>query len=219
LDKHSTYKSTARQTVEEELSDKKPQSQFERTLSELSIDVIHAHSPQAKGRIERLFSTLQDRLVKEMRLAGIHTVEEANEFLERWLPVYNKRFRVVAAEEADLHRPALSARELDKILCIKEERTVRNDFTIPYDGKLYQIEDRVKGKKVMVEERINGSLHITANGRDLRYRKITWRPVKQESKAKAPVHKKRGWTPAPDHPWRRPIKRQPRAKEQLRLTG
>jgi hypothetical protein len=219
LDRHSTYKSTAKQTVEEELTDKKPQSQFERALSELGIKVIHAHSPQAKGRIERLFRTLQDRLVKEMRLAGIHTVEQANEFLKRWLPVYNRKFRVGAVGEADLHRPALPARELDKILCIKEDRTVRNDFTIAHNGKLYQIEDRVKVKKVMVEERIDGSLHITTQGQALRYREITVRPVKQESKPRVSIQKKRGWTPPPDHPWRRPIQRQPRTKEQLLLTG
>ncbi len=219
LDRHSTYKSTAKQTVEEELTDKKPQSQFERALSELGIKVIHANSPQAKGRIERLFRTLQDRLVKEMRLAGIHTVEQANEFLKRWLPVYNRKFRVGAVGEADLHRPALPARELDKILCIKEDRTVRNDFTIAHNGKLYQIEDRVKVKKVMVEERIDGSLHITTQGQALRYREITVRPVKQESKPRVSIQKKRGWTPPPDHPWRRPIQRQPRTKEQLLLTG
>ena len=219
LDKHSTYKSTAKQTVEEELADKKPQSQFERALGEIGVKVIHANSPQAKGRIERLFRTLQDRLVKEMRLAGIHTVEQANEFLKRWLPVYNRKFRVTAASEADLHRPALPARELDKILCIKEERTVRNDFTIAHNGKLYQIEERVKAKKVMVEERLDGSLHITTPNQDLRYREITTRPVKQESKPRVSTQRKRGWTPPPDHPWRRPIKRQPRTKEQLILTG
>lgn len=214
LDKHSTYKSTAKQTVAEELADKKPQSQFERALSELAIEVIHAHSPQAKGRIERLFRTFQDRLVKEMRLAGINTVEQANAFLERWLPVYNKKFRIVAAGEANLHRPALHTRELDKILCIKQQRTVRNDFTIAYGGKLYQIGDRVKGKKVMVEERTNGSLHITANGHDLRYREITRRPVKQKSRPKALGHKKTGHPPAPDHPWRKYIKRKPGARAQ-----
>jgi hypothetical protein len=219
LDKHSTYKSTAKQTVEEELADKKPKSQFERALGELGIKVIHAHSPQAKGRIERLFRTLQDRLVKEMRLAGIHTVEQANEFLKRWLPVYNRKFRVTAASEADLHRPALPARELDKILCIKEPRTVRKDFTVAHNGKLYQIEERVKVEKVVVEERLDGSLHITTQGQDLRYREITTRPVKQGSKPRVSIQKKRGWTPPPDHPWRRPIKRQPRTKEQLLLTG
>ena len=82
LDKHTTYKSPRKLTVEEELSGVcKPLSQFERALGELGVEVIHAHSPQAKGRIERLFGTLQDRLVKEMRLRGIKTREEANAFL------------------------------------------------------------------------------------------------------------------------------------------
>jgi len=143
LDKHSTYKSTAKQSIEEELEDKKPMSQFERSLTELVVTVIHANSPQAKGRIERRFRTLQDRLVKEMRLARINSVVQANEFLIKYLPIYNAKFKVKPVSEVDVHQPALSIRELDKIFCIREERTLQNDFTIAYNGKLYQIKDAV----------------------------------------------------------------------------
>jgi len=83
-DKHTTYKSPAQPTVDEQLAGKKPQSQFERSLAELGVELIHAHSPQAKGRIERLFSTFQDRLIKELRLAGIATLSAANRFLETY---------------------------------------------------------------------------------------------------------------------------------------
>ncbi len=200
LDKHTTYKSPAKQSIEDELEDKKPMSQFERSLSELGVTVIHANSPQAKGRVERSFRTLQDRLVKEMRLAKVRSVEQANEFLIRYHPLYNSKFKVKAVSEVDLHQPALSMRALDKIFCIREERTLRNDFTIAYNGKLYQIKDAVKTQKVVVEERMDGSLHITHRGLELRYREIKRRPVK-ENPIK-PVLINRRYQPA-DHPWKR----------------
>jgi hypothetical protein len=200
LDKHTTYKSTAKQTVEEELGNKKSMSQFERSLSELGVTVIHANSPEAKGRVERLFRTLQDRMVKEMRLVRINSVERANEFLINYLPTFNKKFKVKAVSEVDVHQSALPARELDKIFCIREERTVRNDFTIAYNGKLYQIKDAIRTKKVTVEERMDGSLHITHRSIDLRYREIKRRLVKENPKA--PVLFERRYQP-PDHPWKR----------------
>ena len=101
LDKHTTYKSPAEPTLEDELNGTEPLSEFGRALGELGVELIHAHSPQAKGRIERLFNTLQDRLVKEMRLEGISTIEEANAFLVSYLPRYNRRFAVPAKEEGE----------------------------------------------------------------------------------------------------------------------
>jgi len=95
LDRYKTYKSTAKPSLEDELNDREPLSDFERALQELGLEVRHANSPQAKGRIERLFRTLQDRLVKEMRLRDIRTLEEANAFLEEYLSLYNRRFFVI----------------------------------------------------------------------------------------------------------------------------
>ena len=208
LDKHTTYKSPAKQTVEDELEDKKPMSQFERSLSELGVTVIHANSPQAKGRVERSFRTLQDRLVKEMRLAGVKSVEQANAFLKTYLPVFNRKFKVKPGSDVDVHQAALFKRELEKIFCIREERTLRNDFTIAYNGKLYQIKDAVKAQKVAVEERLDGSLHISHKGQGLTYREIKTRPIKE--KLKMPVVYDRRYQPA-DHPW----KRLRRASQQL----
>jgi len=122
-DKHTTYKSAAEPTVEEQLKGVEPMSQFERALFELGVKMIHAHSPQAKGRIERLFGTFQDRVIKEMRLAGICNIQEANLFLESYLPQFNAKFCVEARESADLHRSAPSKRQLDQSLCIKTRRT------------------------------------------------------------------------------------------------
>lgn len=104
-------KSLAAPTLEEQLAGRKPHSQFERSLAELGVDLLHAHSPQAKGRVERLFGTFQDRLIKELRLAGSATVAAANDFLERYLPQYNQRFAVPPAQAADLHRPAPAAHD------------------------------------------------------------------------------------------------------------
>ena len=202
LDKHTTYKSPRKLTVEEELEGlEEPQSQFERALDELGVEVIHAHSPQAKGRVERLFGTLQDRLVKEMRLVGIKTKDEANGFLKDYLPKYNKRFRLCAANKTDVHVRLPRHFNLDSYLCVKTKRTIRNDNTVAYNGKLYQIEKRVKTRKITVEERLNGSLHITSNGTSLKYREITERP-KKEALAKTLKPRKR-YIPPKDHPWRR----------------
>ena len=214
LDKHTTYKSWAEPTIEEQLNDQKPMSHFEKSLAGLVIDVIHANSPQAKGRVERLFKTLQDRLVRDMRLAGIKSVEEANAFLTTYLPRYNRKFKKQAASEADLHRPALHSRELNHILCIKEERTVKNDFTIAHNGMLYQIEQATKARKVTVEERLDGTLHITYNGQDLRFREITKKPTKDTSEAPLLLQEKQPWVPPVDHPWRNIFLPKRRRREQ-----
>jgi transposase-like protein len=201
LDRHTTYKSTAKASLEDVLNEEIPLSEFERALKELGVEVIHAHSPQAKGRVERLFGTLQDRLVKEMRLRGIRTIEEANRFLKGYLPLYNRRFSVRPKERNNLHRPLPKGLNLDAILCIKTERTLRNDFTVAHNRKLYQIQDRTKASKVMVHEQIDGAMRILYQDQALRFSEITTRPVKEE---KAPVllRRRKPPTPTADHPWR-----------------
>ncbi|MFH1238919.1 MAG: ISNCY family transposase [bacterium] len=202
LDKHSTYKSTKKATIEEQLNDQEPLSQFGRALKELGVKVIHANSPQAKGRVERLFKTFQDRLIKEMRLKGIKTIAEANNFLKQYLPVYAKRFAVKPANDTDLHRPLPKELKLERILCIKTWRTLRNDFTIAHESRLYQIRDNVRAKKLLVEERINGSLFITHQETNLSYRVIALRP-KKEPRELAVHMPKKGHIPPKDHPWRK----------------
>jgi Helix-turn-helix domain len=201
LDRYKTYKSTAKPSIQDELNDVEPLSDFERALRELGVEVKHANSPQAKGRIERLFGTLQDRLVKEMRLRGIRTIEEANAFLEEYLPIYNRRFSVRPQERDNLHRPLGRGLDLDAILCIKTERTLRNDFTVAHHRKFYQVEDKVNTSKVMVQDRMDGSIHITHKNRALRFREITERP--KTEKRTSPVRTMRkSSTPSTDHPWR-----------------
>lgn len=215
LDKHTTYKSWAKPTIEEQLSGQEPMSHFEKSLAALEVEVIHANSPQAKGRVERLFKTLQDRLIREMRLQRVKSVEEANAFLDVYLPKHNKKFRKPARQKADLHRPALHARELDRIFCIREERTIKNDFTIAYNGTLYQIEQITRAKKVTVEQRLDGSLHITHKGQDLRYRMITEQLPKKTPDQPLMLAGKKPWIPSVNHPWRKPFLSKKRRREQL----
>lgn len=205
LDKHTTYRSWIKPTIEEELDDRKPMSHFEKSLAALEVEAIHANSPQAKGRVERLFKTLQDRLVREMRLLGIKSVCEANAFLTTYLPKYNRRFRKEAASEADLHRPAPPMRELDRIFSIKEERTVKNDFTIAYNGKLYQLEQATRAEKVTVEERLDGTMHVLYKGQYLRYREILKRPPRGASDSTVLLPQRKLWIPPADHPWRKSL--------------
>lgn len=202
LDMHSTYKSPKKPTIEDQLENREPLSEVERALKELGVEVIHARSPQAKGRVERLFKTFQDRVIKEMRLKGIKAIEEANKFLKYYLPIFNKRFSVQALEEGDLHRPIEKGVDLDAILCIKTDHPLRNDFTIAHDKKLYQILDSVRAKKLTVEERINGRMFITYAGEKLKYKEITRRPARKEVKKPYIFKIKKVVTPAADHPWR-----------------
>ncbi len=198
LDKHTTYKSPGKPSLKD---DTEPLSEFQRAMKELGVEVMHAHSPQAKGRVERLFRTFQDRLVKEMRLRGIKTVEEANKFSVKYLPKHNKKFAVKPKEKTDLHRKIPKGLNLDRILCIKTERVLRNDFTIAHNKKLYQIENNIKAEKVTVEERISGTMVIAHNDTFLKFKEITERPEKQ--KKPRILKKKTFHRPPLDHPWRK----------------
>jgi transposase len=200
LDKHSTYKSTKKQSIEDQLNNQEHLSQFSRAVGELGVNVIYADSPQAKGRIERLFNTFQDRVIKEMRLQGISSIAEGNRFLKRYLPVYARRFSVKPAKEGDLHRPLPKDIELNEILCKKTEHTLRNDFTVAHDKKLYQIENNIRAKKVIVEERTDGSMLIRHKGAILKFKEITTRPEKIYQPK--PYLPRQVYIPPADHPWR-----------------
>src|SRR5712691_11113627 len=157
----------------EERDGKLAETQIGRALRELGIGWIAARSPQAKGRIERFFETAQDRLVKGMRKAKVRTLEGANTYLEQeYLPLWNERFTVQPANEADAHRPLGKEHDLASILSYVEERVVGQDFTIRYGGKFYQvareqIKAGLKGQRVRVEERLDGSLVAQWSGKPL----------------------------------------------------
>lgn len=209
VDKHTTYKSTKKRTIEDELANREAQSQFERALEELGVNIIHANSPEAKGRVERFFRTLQDRLIKEMRLRDISTKDEANKFLPSYLLGHNRRFTVEPRSNADVHHSIPEGIDLDKILCIMTKRALLNDLTIRHNNRFYQIIKMPRGtraKYVCVEERINGKMFIHYKGFYLKYKPIQSRPKKQRSSSqqKHSFIGKRS-IPSKDHPWRRPI--------------
>ena len=178
-----------------------PTSQVGRALGELGVELISAHSPQAKGRVERLFKTFQDRVIKEMRLADVSTLDAANQFLEGYLPIYNQRVTVQPTQVADLHRPRPTSRELDRRLCLKTARCLRKDCTIAHQGGRYQIHETVRAPRVLVEEHGDGTRRITHQGRALAFHAITSRPMKA-AEAKTVHRPRRPVTPRPDHPWR-----------------
>ena len=218
LDRHSTYKSMAKQSIEEELNDIRPMSHFEKSLDELGVEVIHAYSPQAKGRVERVFGTFQDRVVKEMRLAGVTNITEGNAFLDGYLPEYNRKYAKEAAQKADFHRPVVDKRALDTILSIKTDRALRNDFTIAHNKKLYQIKSNIRAKKVTVEERTDGTMRIIHNGQQLKYQEIVARPIQGKRLAKKPKSL-RSWKPSESHPWKSPARAMVKARTELQATS
>jgi len=206
LDKHSTYKSPKKQTIEEQLRNEVPMTQFGRAAKELGIIVIHANSAPAKGRIERGFGTHQDRLIKEMRLAGIKTKDEANKFLEWYLPKHNKKFSISPAKKANLHRKSPGKKELKKILCIQTRRHLGNDAVIQHNSKFYQVEDipwrRIK--RVIVEDRFDGSMHVRNNGSYFKYREIAAKLIRRSKTGKKGIRRPRKvYIPPSDHPWKR----------------
>jgi transposase len=210
LDKHSTYKTTRQADLDELLRGEQAQTQFERAAKELDIEIIHANSPQAKGRIERTFRTLQDRLVKELRLKEIKTKEAANLFLEDFIPRYNERFSKVALKGGDLHRRSPLGITFRDILCIKARRTIANDHTIRWRGRLFVIDNPslvMRRQKVEVREHRDGQIEIKFNRRFLDFHEVfEVKPVKvaKVKKESPQVRKKKGkYIPPPDHPWKR----------------
>lgn len=217
VDKFSTYKMNQKVAVENH----ETRTQFQRAMEALTIEDISAHSPEAKGRVERVFETWQDRLVKEMRLAGINTWEEGDRFLEdTFIPWFNERYSVAARESGDLHRP-LTIKEknrLDSVFSRHTQRTVNNDFTLSFNKTWYQLTTQqpatvCKKDTVTVEERLDGSIHIRLREKSLNYEILPERP-KHSSKnvpwVMAASQKQPGALqgikkPAADHPWRKRI--------------
>jgi len=201
LDKHTTYKSTKKPTLEDELNNARSLSQFERVLKELCVDVIHAESPQAKGRVERSFRTHQDRLIKEMRLKDINNIKDANKFLHSYyIPKHNRKFTVPAKNSTDMHRPIPKGVDLNRIFCIKNNAALRKDFTVQYNNRFYQVLDAIRAKGVTIEERLDGRLYIYHKDRQLQYKVIDKRPSKPKRLYKLRKHR---YVPPQDHPYRR----------------
>ena len=206
LDKFSTYKINHPAAVDNvELM-----SQFKRAMKELGTNLISAHTAQAKGRVERLFETLQDRLVKEMRLSCINTIDGANIFLkEKFIPWFNSRYAVVPKLADDCHR-ALDIGTRSKLGGIFSKHYIRginNDFTIQYKSKWYQLKEIqpttvFKTDKVLIEERLNDSIKIKYKNHYLNFFLLPDKPLKVKSTPIVLTQHKSNWVPPLNHPWR-----------------
>jgi len=165
-DKASLFQTTRPQQREEQLQGAFAKTQIGRALEELGIQWIPAHSPQAKGRIERFFGTAQDRLVKGLRKAGVDTLEGAQQYLLRgYLPLWNRRFTVAAANPTEAHRPLGPEHDLAAILSQVESRVVAPDYTVQVHRRRYQIAREavragLRGARVRVEQRLDGSVAV-----------------------------------------------------------
>ena len=207
LDRFSTYKINHKNAV----YDKDMITQFERAMNQIGVKPITAYSAEAKGRVERMNKTLQNRLVKELRLAGITTIKEANNFLIEYIPKFNAKFAVVPKRRKNLHK-TLSEQTEEKshqIFSIQEQRKIYNDYTIMYKTKYFQL-DQVqqttvyKKDTVVVEEHLDGSIKLCLKNCYLNYKVLPERPKKEiDVKLIALTKQKQSdWKPPANHPWR-----------------
>jgi hypothetical protein len=207
LDKFSTYKINHPCAVD----NKDLMTQFERAMNQVGVKPITAHSPEAKGRVERMFETLQDRLVKELRLADTTTIAEANKFLEEYIPKFNAKFAVVPQKNKNLHREINKdlKEKLPQIFSIQNERKVHNDYTVMFENQYFQLEQEqpttvYKKDSVIIEKHLDETVKINLKGHYLNYRILPARPQKQiDVKLPAITRKKQSdWKPPINHPWR-----------------
>jgi transposase len=230
-DRHTIFQSPSKPTLEQELAGVSPQSQFGQLTSRLQIQLIAAHTPQAKGRIERLWGTLQDRLVKELRRAGASTLAEANAVLAAYLPKHNQRFAIVAQQRGSACRPLPGSDHLERLFSFHYTRRVANDHTISVDSHCLQLPPAPNGRSyahatVDLYHAMDGRLTVAYQGQDL----ITFlpavagpprvehfspqpSPTTHQSKPAQPVTLpspqpvRSTPKPAANHPWRKMIQR------------
>ena len=204
VDRDSIYRCERVATVAEQLDGQEPQTQFGRAMEQLGVEVIMAHSPQAKGRVERRNGLLQDRLVKELRLAGVNDLAAANAFLEQqFLPALNQRFTLAARSLVDAHRQG--SWNLGEVLSWEEARVVAKDWTVAWDNRWFQIEVKherlsLAGRKVTVRQLRCGTVQLLYNGVKLRWKELPARPPSVAAPRR--VGRMEQSKPSAAHPWR-----------------
>lgn len=208
-DKASIYRTTRDATVDESLADEPAATQFGRAMQELGVELILAHSPQAKGRVERRNAVFQDRLVKALRLKNISELELANEFLEQdFLESLNEKFTVPPTKGGDLHRRVGRGVKLERVLSFQEVRVVQKDWTIRWRNRWFQLTEAnqklaLVNRKVTVCEQLDGTVVVLFGKRELAWVELPERPAKVR-RVKAPTKSSGGREKPPaDHPWRR----------------
>jgi hypothetical protein len=210
VDRDSIYRCAGVASIAEQLAGKQPQTQFGRAMEQLGIKLILANSPQAKGRVERMNGTLQDRLVKEMRLAGVNDIESANRFLGgKYLQAFHRRFGREAASPVDVHRAM--PQNLNDVLSWEEERVVQGDWTVTCERKRYQLDRQhetlsLVRRKVIVRTLRNGRVQLVYRGKLLKWGSLPEGSTSKQPPAKAARKVKTKTAvkpPAKSHPWRR----------------
>jgi hypothetical protein len=208
-DRHTIFRSQNESlTIDEELDGQQvPLSNFGKAMAELGIEHIKASTPQAKGRIERLWNTLQDRLTVELRLLGVRTIDEANEALPALIDKHNRNYSVVPAESADAYSPLESGINLDYVFVKRETRKVSNGSDITYKNSLYvpcDPECHLNSKMtVEVRETFSGEVVLWHEGKILHLRKIERAQRSADCGSEAGKVARAPHKPAEDHPWRR----------------
>lgn len=204
-DRLKTYLTDREATVAEQLACEQPMTQFGRASNTLGIRIIAARSPQAKGRVENKHGLTQDRLVKELRLAGIDNISDANKFLATWLPGINERFSVSAVDATDVHRPVPDNLELRSVFCRHEIRSVGNDWVVRFDNQYLQIVKQPdlppSGSSVTVRAWGDGTVEVWFRGRRLQHLVVVVRS--KRVKPEKPVAAPREHKPDAEHPWRK----------------
>ena len=209
VDQHSIYRPDGEPTGADLLDKCPPETQFGRAMRELDVALILARSPQAKGRVERMNGTLQDRLVKALRRAKIADLEAANRFLdETFLAEFNTRFEVPAVGAEDWHRPLSVGADLARIVSIQEPRVVAKDWTLRWRNRVLQLPREAaafirSGQRVTVCEPLDGVLRVFAGKREVRWSPILNPPQHKPAKRSGPTGSNQGQKPAANHPWRR----------------
>ena len=184
-DKHSTFRVNTTKVNSARTKDSNGETQFGRAMKELDIEMIFANSAQAKGRVERANKTLQDRLIKEMRLLNISSIEEGNKYLIEYMKIHNHKYAVPPVDTTNAHRPLLANHNLNEIFTLKESRIISKSLEVHYKNKTYQIntqkgyEYALRRAKVIVLESLNGDIKIQYNGKDLDYSIIN---IRQKTK-------------------------------------
>lgn len=213
VDRASHFKTTRHGGLHYEVSPEQADTQIQRALGELGIEILYAHTPQAKGRVERLFRFFQDRLIKEMRLAGIADYAQANRFLqEQFLPWYNGRY---TRSVPDSSRAVPAGIDLCLVFSVQQARKVGKDNTIRFEGQVYQLlpSEGCKswaGKWVQVAKLLDGSEAVVYEGERLRY-VLLGEPQRRQDKEEVLLSQRqyveekarRVWKPPANHPWRR----------------
>jgi hypothetical protein len=219
VDWKNVYVTQREPTLEEQLSGELPLTQFGRACKKLGIEILPANSPQAKGRVERKHGVYQDRWVKELRLAGIRDIEEANRSLLGFTKSLNTKFAVEPRSSTDFHRPVLQGMDLRAVFCMEKQRAVGNDWAVRYKNRFFQILPQSNlppaKKRVIVQEHLDGSIHMVYRGKEIVFKEIKHLlPYSPTPLEKAPIPEpKKKYIPPSTHSWRKFNLQSPRKRE------